>query len=71
MGAGRALLIVAETRGRRLTAFDVEDDGSLANRRVWAELDMPPDGICLDSEGGGRPGETGPVHADRGGRQRP
>ena len=31
MGAGRALLIVAETRGRRLTAFDVEADGSLAN----------------------------------------
>ena len=44
-------LIVAESRGRRLTAFDVEDDGSLANRRVWAELDGPPDGICLDTEG--------------------
>ena len=44
-------LIVAESRGRRLTAFDVEEDGSLASRRVWADLDGPPDGICLDAEG--------------------
>ena len=43
-------LIVAESRGRRLTAFDVQADGSLSNRRVWAELDVPPDGICLDAE---------------------
>lgn len=44
-------LIVAETFGRRLTAFDLEPDGGLSNRRVWAELDVPPDGICLDAEG--------------------
>ncbi len=44
-------MIVAETRGRRLTAFDIESDGSLSGRRVWAELDVPPDGICLDAEG--------------------
>jgi sugar lactone lactonase YvrE len=44
-------LVVAETLGRRLTAFDVEADGSLANRRVWAELDFMADGICLDAEG--------------------
>ena len=43
-------LIVAETRGSRLTAFDVANDGSLSNRRVWAELDVFPDGICLDAE---------------------
>ena len=43
-------LIVAESMGRRLTAFDIQDDGSLSNRRVWAELDVPPDGICLDTE---------------------
>ena len=43
-------MIVAETRGRRLTAFDIESDGSLSGRRVWAELDVPPDGICLDAE---------------------
>jgi sugar lactone lactonase YvrE len=43
-------LIVGETFGRRLTAFDIAADGSLKNRRVWAELDRLPDGICLDAE---------------------
>jgi sugar lactone lactonase YvrE len=47
-----ATLIVAESYGSRLTAFDIEPDGSLANRRVWADLDGGvPDGICLDAEG--------------------
>jgi sugar lactone lactonase YvrE len=46
------MLIVAETLGRCLTAFDVADDGSLSNRRVWADLhDRVPDGICLDADG--------------------
>lgn len=45
-------LIVAETFGRRLTAFDIAADGSLSNRRSWAELgEATPDGICLDREG--------------------
>ena len=45
-------LIVAETFGRRLTAFDIAADGSLDNRRVWAALpDVSPDGICIDAEG--------------------
>jgi sugar lactone lactonase YvrE len=45
-------LIVGESFGRRLTAFDIAADGSLANRRVWAELgDNVPDGIALDAEG--------------------
>ena len=44
-------MVVAESFGRRLTAFDVESDGSLTNRRVWAEIGMAPDGICLDAEG--------------------
>jgi sugar lactone lactonase YvrE len=44
-------LIVAESYGRRLTAFDIAGDGGLANRRVWADLgDGCPDGICLDAE---------------------
>ena len=47
---GRAL-IVAESYGRRLTAFDIEDDGSLSNRRLWAHIGIAPDGICLDAEG--------------------
>lgn len=46
-----ATLILAESYGRRLTAFDVEADGSLSNRRLWADLDDGvPDGICLDAE---------------------
>ena len=47
-------LIVAETLGNRLTAFDIQEDGSLGNRRVWAQLpsSVGPDGICLDAEGG-------------------
>jgi sugar lactone lactonase YvrE len=45
-------LIVADSYGKRLTAFDIDPDGSLANRRVWADLgDGVPDGICLDAEG--------------------
>ncbi|MCH8192075.1 MAG: SMP-30/gluconolactonase/LRE family protein [Chloroflexi bacterium] len=55
-------LIVGESRGKRLTAFDVEPDGSLTNRRIWAELAVVPDGICLDAEGCiwiGAPGESG------------
>ena len=45
-------LIVGESMGARLTAFDVAADGSLSNRRVWAALDgAVPDGICLDAEG--------------------
>jgi sugar lactone lactonase YvrE len=45
-------LIVAESHGKRLTAFDIAPDGDLANRRVWADLgDDFPDGICLDAQG--------------------
>src|SRR5206468_612051 len=63
---GRTLL-VAETYASRISAFDVAGDGSLSNRRVWAELaDRPPaatfpevftsglllpDGIALDADG--------------------
>jgi len=42
-------LIVAESFARRLTAFDIEPDGGLSNRRVWA--DVTGDGICIDAEG--------------------
>lgn len=58
-------LIVAETRAARLTAFDIQADGNLANRRVWAQFDdlgivtdreknrqrVVPDGICMDADG--------------------
>jgi sugar lactone lactonase YvrE len=45
-------LIVAETFGNRLTAFDLGPGGTLSARRVFAELPgRAPDGICLDAEG--------------------
>lgn len=47
-----ATLIVGESYGGCLTAFDVAADGSLSNRRLWAKLKgAVPDGICLDAEG--------------------
>ncbi|GAB4598387.1 SMP-30/gluconolactonase/LRE family protein [Mycobacterium avium] len=48
-----ATLIVAESTGRRLSAFAIDDDGALSGRRVFADgLDGPPDGIALDADGG-------------------
>jgi sugar lactone lactonase YvrE len=60
-------LIVAETFGHRLSAFDVATDGGLSARRDWAvfgplpdttdvttalgALTIGPDGICADAEG--------------------
>jgi sugar lactone lactonase YvrE len=48
-GAG---LILAESYGNRLTAYDIAADGSLSRGRVWADLgEDAPDGICLDEDG--------------------
>jgi sugar lactone lactonase YvrE len=45
-------LIVAESYRNRLTAFDIDQDGDLSHRRVWADLGTGvPDGICMDVEG--------------------
>ena len=46
-------LIVGESFGACLTAFTIESDGSLTDRREFAALDggAVPDGICLDAEG--------------------
>jgi sugar lactone lactonase YvrE len=50
--ADGSTLIVAESYASRLTAFTIADDGSLAGRRVWAELGGDaPDGIGVDSDG--------------------
>ena len=50
-GDGHALL-VAESYGGRITAFDVAADGTLTGRRVWADVgEGAPDGVCLDAEG--------------------
>jgi sugar lactone lactonase YvrE len=43
-------LIVSESFAARLTAFDIDEDGGLSNRRVWAD-GVGPDGICIDSDG--------------------
>jgi sugar lactone lactonase YvrE len=61
------VLLVVETFGNRVSAFDLADDGQLTNRRVWAEFGPLPtdrsiehalpalavagDGACLDAEG--------------------
>ena len=45
-------LVVGESMGHRLTAFDIQSDGSLTNRRLFADLgEGVPDGIALDAEG--------------------
>ncbi len=46
-------LVVAESLGFRLTAFDIGNDGSLTNRRIFADLSAlmcVPDGICIDQD---------------------
>lgn len=43
-------LIISESFAGRLTAFDIDEDGSLSGRRVFAD-GLAPDGICLDAEG--------------------
>jgi sugar lactone lactonase YvrE len=45
-------LIVADSYGKCLTAFTIADDGTLSDRRTWADLgDGVPDGICVDADG--------------------
>jgi sugar lactone lactonase YvrE len=49
--ADNSTLIIAESYGKRLTAFDIAADGGLSNRRIWADLkEGAPDGICIDAE---------------------
>jgi sugar lactone lactonase YvrE len=45
-------LLIAETFANRLTSFQIADDGSISQRRVFANFEqMSPEGICLDAEG--------------------
>lgn len=48
-----ATLIASETFAGRILAFSIEQDGSLSNRQIFAELGegRHPDGLCLDAEG--------------------
>ena len=43
-------LIISESFAGRLTAFDIDADGGLPARRVFAE-GLGPEGICMDAEG--------------------
>jgi sugar lactone lactonase YvrE len=43
-------LIISESFAGRLSAFDIDADGRLSDRRVFAD-GLGPDGICLDAEG--------------------
>ncbi|NEC88577.1 SMP-30/gluconolactonase/LRE family protein [Streptomyces sp. SID12501] len=43
-------LIVADSYRHNLVAFDIDTDGALSDRRVWADLGQgTPDGICVDA----------------------
>jgi sugar lactone lactonase YvrE len=60
-------MIVNETFGHRISAFEIDADGGLSERRDWAsfgpvptttdvgealgQLSVAPDGLCLDAEG--------------------
>ena len=44
-------LVVADSRAEQLVAFEVAGDGTLSGRRVWAEVEHAPDGICADADG--------------------
>jgi sugar lactone lactonase YvrE len=44
-------LVVADSHAEQLVAFDVQNDSTLTGRRVWAELEQAPDGICADADG--------------------
>jgi sugar lactone lactonase YvrE len=47
---GRAL-VVADSHAKQLLGFDVAEDGTLSGRRIWADLEHAPDGICADADG--------------------
>jgi sugar lactone lactonase YvrE len=57
--ADNRTLIVAESYGQQLTAFEIGADGNLSNRRVWAKIEDHPDGICLDADGAAWYGDVG------------
>jgi len=45
-------IIIAETYGNKLTAFNINSDGTLSGSHTWINVEFLPDGICIDSEGG-------------------
>jgi len=64
--ADESTLIVAESYGEQLTAYDIDDDGTLSHRRVWASTPGEhPDGICLDATGAVWYADVGNQHCVR------
>lgn len=64
-------VIVAEVNGNRITQLDRAADGTVSNRRVFADTPWLPDGICLDEQGGvwaGMPGCGYVARFEEGGR---
>ena len=52
ISADGSTLVVADSYRHDLVGFAMADDGTLSDRRVWADLgDHNPDGICLDAAG--------------------
>jgi sugar lactone lactonase YvrE len=50
--ADNTTLIVADSYRHALVGFDIEPDGGLTGRRIWADLGVgTPDGICVDADG--------------------
>jgi sugar lactone lactonase YvrE len=50
--ADGSTLLVGESMASRISAFDIAADGTLSNRRVWAQIEHATvDGMCLDAEG--------------------
>ena len=50
--ADNSTLIVADSYRSQLVGFDIDANGGLSGRRVWAGLgDGVPDGICTDAQG--------------------
>lgn len=64
--ADGSTLIVAESYAEQLTAYDIADDGTLSDRRVWATTPGEhPDGICLDATGAVWYADVGNQHCVR------
>lgn len=54
MSPDRRTFYHTDTLGKRVSAFDVLPDGTLANKRLFVEIEEGagyPDGSCVDSEG--------------------
>lgn len=50
--ADGSTLLVAESIGQCITAFTLAEDGTLTDRRLWAQVEGFPDGIAVDRDNG-------------------